>query len=256
MKGSPFAGGTLSGLSHEPSTNQLSFSEKMALVLGDLPEGLGSARVFAPGSKIWERGQAVGSVFFLRRGQVCLLVQDERGHDVITRIVRPGEPFGLTFFNERRRSDPTTSAVAVVRCEVVDIPIEAFRGLLRTSEAAVAGLLCVIADRLAYAEERIRILSNHDAEDRLCALLEQLAMRTGRRSRRAPHLWTLEFTHAELGELAGLSRAHVSVVMGRLRDRALVEYGRSTALLVDVQALADRRKRQTEADRLNPSPEI
>lgn len=143
-----------------------------------------------------------------------------------------------------------------MRCEVIDIPIEAFTGFLRSSEAAVAGLLCALADRLAYAEERVRILSNHDAEDRLCALLEQLAVRSGRQSRRAADLWALEFTHAELGDLAGLSRAHVSVVMGRLREKALVQYSRNTALLVNVQALADRRKRQTEAEHRHPSPEL
>jgi CRP-like cAMP-binding protein len=224
-------------------------NDSHTLALGDLPEGLGSLQVFRRGAKIWESGQTIGSVFFIRRGQVCLVVQDEKGRDVITRIIRPTEPFGLTFFNGQRRSAAVTTAVAAMRCEIVEVSIEAFRAFLRTNDAALTALLSTIADCLAYAEERIRILSNHDAEDRLCALLEQLTVRTGRPSRRVPDLSTLEFTHAELGELAGLSRAHVSVVMGRLRDKALVQYSRSTPLLVNLQALAERRKQALAAGR-------
>lgn len=225
-------------------------------MLGDLPEGLGSIRIVAHKARIWERGHALASIFFLRRGQVCLLVEDERGREVVTRIVRPGEPFGLTVLSEQRRCDAAASAVAAMRCEVLDIPIETFRGFLRSSEAAVAGLLSAVADRLAYSEERIRIMSNHNAEDRLCALLEQLAIRSGRQSRRAPQFSALEFTHAELGDSAGLSRAHVSVLMGRLREKGLVEYSRKTALLVNIQALTDRRKRLIEAEERHLSPEV
>jgi CRP/FNR family transcriptional regulator, cyclic AMP receptor protein len=223
--------------------------EKHGLTLGDIPPGLGSVRSFARGSAVWTVGRALEAVHFLRRGQVFLLVEDERGRDVITRIVRPCEPFGITVFSDQRRQYATTSAIAAMRCEVLVIPLAAFRHFLLTNERAVAALLCTLSERLAYAEERIRILANHDAEDRLCALLQQLAMRGGRVSRRSRDLRALEFTHAELGELAGLSRAHVSLAMAKLRDKGLVEYSRNTPLLVNLPALADRRRRQSEAER-------
>ena len=48
---------------------------------------------------------------------------------------------------------------------------------------------------------------------------------------------TLSVSHKELAHLAGMTRSHVTVTMGRLRRRGLVRYQREGPLRVDVQAL-------------------
>ena len=48
---------------------------------------------------------------------------------------------------------------------------------------------------------------------------------------------TLSLSHNELAQMAGMSRSHVTVTMGRLRSRGLVRYQREGPLRVDVQAL-------------------
>ena len=76
-------------------------------------------------------------------------------------------------------------------------------------------------------------------------MLEQMAARIGRPARDNPDLLRLQLTHADLAKLAGLSRAHVSIMMSRLRDKGLVQYGRSTPLQVNMRALENRRSTRT-----------
>lgn len=206
------------------------------------PDGsLGTLRVYQKGAVIWNRGDRCDSVFFLRRGEVCIVVTDEEGRDVVIRYVRPGEPFGLTCFSARRRESVPTKAVSGMRTEVVEIPCEKFTQFLRQDDAATHALLATLSERLAFAEERLRIVVNHHAEDRLCALLEQMAERSGKPARDNPALFRLQLTHAELAQLSGLSRAHVSIIMARLRENGIVHYGRSAPLQVDTGALKRRR---------------
>ena len=48
---------------------------------------------------------------------------------------------------------------------------------------------------------------------------------------------TLSLSHNELAKMAGMSRPHVTVTLGRLRRRGLVRYRREGPLRVDVPAL-------------------
>ena len=50
---------------------------------------------------------------------------------------------------------------------------------------------------------------------------------------------TVLVSHNELSQLAGMSRPHVTVTMGRLRRRELVRYGREGAVRVEVASLTE-----------------
>src|SRR5947209_1523135 len=115
---------------------------------------LGTVRVHPKNSVIWKRGDPCDSVFFLRRGEVCILVTDDEGRDVVVRYVRPGEPFGLTCFSARRRQAMPATAVCGMRCEVVEIRCEDFTKFLRQNETAAYAMLVTLSERLAFAEER------------------------------------------------------------------------------------------------------
>ena len=48
---------------------------------------------------------------------------------------------------------------------------------------------------------------------------------------------TLSLSHKELARMAGMTRSHVTVTLGRLRRRGLLRYVRQGPLRVDVAAL-------------------
>lgn len=158
------------------------------------------------GRAVWTRGRPLEFIYFLFRGQVRIVVADERGRETVIRIVQIGEPFGLTSLSARRRLLVPTTAVASVRSELIEIPSDE----LTPSCIGMTRLYSPVdhpGERLAFADERLRIFANHGAEDRLCALLEQLSSR-----------W------------------------GDCERRGLVQYRRSSPLLVDTVALARRRE--------------
>jgi CRP-like cAMP-binding protein len=49
----------------------------------------------------------------------------------------------------------------------------------------------------------------------------------------------LPISHEQLAQLAAMSRAHVTVTLGKLRRRGVIRYKRGGPLLVDPSALSD-----------------
>ena len=49
----------------------------------------------------------------------------------------------------------------------------------------------------------------------------------------------MSVSHNDLAQLAGMSRPHVTVTMGRLRRRRLVQYEREGVVRVELAALTD-----------------
>lgn len=210
--------------------------------IGALPPDLSRVRIYEKTAVIWAPENTSNFFYFLRRGQICLVVHDERGHEVIVRIIRPGEPFGFACFAPKRGTLQQTTALAAVRSEVVEIPCDQFIEFTRQSACLTRAVLATAAERLAYSEERIRIMANHNAEDRLCALLDQLGRCHGRPSRGSAEYVRINFTHADLAQLSGLNRPHLSMIMGRLRERGIITYGRNKPLVVNTEALAKRKR--------------
>jgi len=81
-------------------------------------------------------------------------------------------------------------------------------------------------------------MAHRGAEQRLGRLMLRLGtsgVRRGHIDRR--NTVTLSLSHNELAQIAGMSRSHVTVTLGRLRRRGLVRYEREGPLRVDVPAL-------------------
>ena len=94
--------------------------------------------------------------------------------------------------------------------------------------------------RLTDAEHRIEVMAHRGAEQRLGRLLLRLATSRGYKGRIGLRdTVTVSVSHNELAQLAGMSRPHVTVTMGRLRRRRLVQYEREGLVRVEVASLAD-----------------
>jgi CRP/FNR family transcriptional regulator, nitrogen oxide reductase regulator len=186
---------------------------------------------------IFAAGEVLDSLFLLRRGRVSIQIVDSAGHDVVIRVVKPGEIFGFSALCDAGERHACASAIAAVASEIAAMPRPEFTRALKTDPQALFAALAIVSERLSYAEERIRIIADHRAEPRLAALLLQLARRTGYPSSASPNLVRIPGTHAELARMAGLSRTHVSVIMARFRGRQLVHYTRNSHPEIDPAAL-------------------
>src|SRR5207248_2786885 len=97
---------------------------------------------------------------------------------------------------------------------------------------------CTLCFRLTEAEHRVEVFAHRGADQRLGRLMLRLGS-LGSRDRRhdGKDTITLSLSHNDLARMAGMSRSHVTVTLGRLRRRGIVRYRREGPPRVDVPAL-------------------
>jgi len=157
---------------------------------------------------------------------------------VLLRTIEAGQAFGeLCLCTSRARTRGTTAS-ALIACEAIEIKLSQFLGYLRQHREALEALVCTLCSRLTEAEHRVEVFAHRGAEQRLGRLMLRLGS-AGSRDRRLDRkdTVTLSLSHNELARMAGMSRSHVTVTLGRLRRRGLLRYQREGPLRVDVPAL-------------------
>jgi glutaminase len=121
-------------------------------------EGLGAARSFSPGEKIFAAGTPSHSIFFLQSGMVSVKLVD--GVRLATLV--PGTAFGeMALFEKQRTAD--VWADSAVRC--VELPLERFYQFRdnhpQLGEQIMRNLAGLLVRRLGRANRRIDLLSSH-----------------------------------------------------------------------------------------------
>jgi CRP/FNR family transcriptional regulator len=210
------------------------------ITLDHLPRdgSLGRIRRYAKGTHLWESDDAADRVYFLRRGRVAVMTATPEQRPVLLRTVEAKQSLGELCLCTTRTRTRGTTASALIACEAIEIKLRQFLGHLRQSREALEALVCTLCLRLTDAEHRVEVLAHRGAEQRLGRLMLRLGTsgaRDGHVDRRSTV--TLSVSHKELAQIAGMSRSHVTVTLGRLRRRGLVRYAREGPLRVDVPAL-------------------
>ena len=163
-------------------------------------------------------------------------------HDrpVTLRTIEPGDPFGELCLCSVRTGIRGTTACALVASEAFEVKLTNFLSYLHQNRAALDALMFTLCLRLTDAEHRIEVMAHRGADQRLGRLLLRLATSRGRKGRIGRRdAVTVSVSHSELAQLAGMSRPHVTVTMGRLRRRGLVQYNREGPVRVDVASLTE-----------------
>jgi CRP/FNR family cyclic AMP-dependent transcriptional regulator len=200
----------------------------------------GRVRRFAKGAFLWHPDDAADRIYFLRTGRVLLTTARPDERPVALRTIEPGEPFGELCLCTVRPGIRETTACALVKSETLEIKLNHFLGYMRQNRAAVEALMFTLCLRLTDAEHRIEVMAHRGAEQRLGRLLLRLATSRGRKGRVGRgNTVTVPVSHNELAQLAGMSRPHVTVTMGRLRRRKLVRYERESLVRVEVAPLTE-----------------
>ena len=226
---------------HHPFRDHASCTALTELTLKHLANdpSLGRRRRYAKGSDIWSVGDRTDLLYLLGRGQVLILINDTAGHEVIIRVIEPGQPFGELCFCAEHGAVRDNSARAMADCEAVEVDFGRFVKYLQQSKEALSAIVFTLCERLAEAERSIDVLSYRAAEDRLTRLLLQVAKVKGIPSTKHKGEVSLPLSHEDLALMAAMSRPHVTVTMGKLRKRGLVNYGRETQLRVNVEAMLE-----------------
>jgi len=222
------------------------------ITLDHLPRdgSLGRVRRFAKGAYVWQADDTADRIYFLRKGRVVVMTAKPEERPVALRTIEPDQPFGELCLCSVQKGLRGTTACALVASEAFEIKISTFLGHLRQSRASLEALMFTMCLRLTDAEHRIEVMAHRGAEQRLGRLLLRLVTSTGRKPRTGLRdTITVSVSHNELAQLAGMTRPHVTVTMGRLRRRGLVRYEREGLVRVAVTPLTDYLARIVRGER-------
>ena len=212
------------------------------ITLDHLPRdgSLGRVRRFAKGAFVWRPDGAADRIYFLRKGRVVVSTAKPHERPVALRTIEPNQPFGELCLCSVRAGLRGTTACAVVASETFEIRLIQFLNYLRQNRPVIEAMMFTLCLRLTDAEHRIEVMAHRGAEQRLGRLLLRLASSPGRKgSLGMRDTVAVSVSQSELAQLAGMSRPHVTVTMGRLRSRRLVQYERESLVRVDVIGLTE-----------------
>lgn len=187
---------------------------------------------------LYLEGDRSRSVFSCMTGRVRLMITGLDGHEVLTRLVRPGSHFGdvAAITGEPRE----TSAVSLSGGTVAHVPGDRFVEELDRRPELAAEIRRSIAEQLRLTLGRLVSRDSETAPQRTAHTLALLAVEASTDAAELARSSTpdsrpirLEITQHELAEWAGTSRESVCRTLGVLRRRGLVETGRCHVTVLD-----------------------
>ena len=191
-------------------------------------------RGYMPGESIYLTGEAATHLYVVAAGKVKLLRHTLGGQDVLLDIMTPGDFFGtLPNLGETRYPD---SAQAQTACCTLTVSAVDFQHILQRYPSAALHLLEITAARLREAQESIRRLSAHSAEQRVAAILLRLGQKLGEQ-RRDELLIQMPLSRQDIAGMTGTTPETASRILSHFRKSGLIRSGREWIAIRDLHAL-------------------
>jgi CRP-like cAMP-binding protein len=178
-------------------------------------------------------------VFALHSGLVKVVKSLENGKDRITRVLFPGELFGLEALTEN--TYPLT-AVTLRDCEICAASREEFLDFLHSNPDVALGMVRFLVSEVARVRTQVTDMSFKDARMKVATFLLSL-ISSETQAPTETYSLTLPFSRQEISEILELSAETVSRTLSTFRrDQVLEARGRRVTIhdIKKLQAAAHR----------------
>lgn len=165
-------------------------------------------------------GEKGESLYYIIRGTVTVIIEDDEGREMIIAYINDGEFFGeLGIFNE---GDRTRSAWirAKTDCEVAEISYAGFLELWRVYPDILFAIGSQIANRLKKTTRKVGDLAFMDVTGRVAGCLLDLCRQPDAMTH--PDGMQIKVTRQEVGRIVGCSREMVGRVLKDLEEQGLI----------------------------------
>lgn len=190
-------------------------------------------RRYPPKSAIIRQGDRAGELFYIVNGSVTVLLEDDKGHEIVLAYLNPGEFFGeIGLFSE----DTSRSALVRARteCEIAQIAYTKLRGLHDLYPQLITCMTAQLARRLRNTNRKLGDLAFMDVYGRVARTLLDLCDQPDAMSHPAGTL--VRVTRQELARLVGCSREMVGKVLKEMEDNKQVAMNGKNVILLGVNA--------------------
>lgn len=171
-------------------------------------------------STIIYAGDKSDSLYYIVRGSVTVLIEDDEGREMIVAYLNDGD-----FFGEMGLFDQEDSRSAWVRakteCEVAEIGYSKFQEIAEHHPEFVFALSTQMARRLRATTRKVGDLAFLDVTGRVARTLLDLCKEPDAITH--PDGMQIKITRQEIGRIVGCSREMVGRVLKTLEEQGLVE---------------------------------
>lgn len=201
-----------------------------------IPKLRGCARrKFAPGSIVYDRGEATDHVFLVVSGTLRVeQIGPDGGAVFVTSHIADDLVGELCLCEVRLRQE---RAVAVVRAEVVVVRVEDLLDLAARDRDALVGLVEELCHRVDAARRRLGEVGFETGERRIALRVLELALVEGTAVQPGLRALVRRPSQAAIASAAFVSREFTNRVLGELRSLGLVAFERSGPMMVYVERL-------------------
>jgi len=197
------------------------FTAPSAETQGHLDAFLAAAhrRKYPAKSTLIYAGDKSDSIYFILKGTVTVLVEDESGREIIVSYLNRGDFFGeMPLFTDDR---PRSAWVkAKTECEVAELSYAKFKELADKHTQLLYTVGRQMADRLNRTTQKVSDLAFLDVTGRVARTLLELSRQPDAMTH--PDGMQIKITRQEIGRIVGCSREMVGRVLKILVDQGLV----------------------------------
>jgi CRP-like cAMP-binding protein len=196
--------------------------------------GLAHAKSLEPGQSFFTEGEPAEAFFVLTSGRVKLTQLTPEGHQVVLRLIGPGDAFG----GVGAFGDPTypISAEAVEPSIALAWTSTTMRHLLETEPTIAVNAVRFVAGRLHDLQQRYRQAMTERVERRVARALLRLVRDAGRRVDSGVEI-TFPVSRQDIAEMTGTTLYTVSRLLSAWEAQGIVLSGRQHIVLTKPHAL-------------------
>jgi CRP-like cAMP-binding protein len=200
------------------------------LETGDVAAIAGAAqrRRVAKGGAFFHQGTPASALHVLTLGRAKLVQTTAEGHQVLVRIVGPGDMFGGVALLGDAAYPATAEALSA--SEAVAWSGDTLARLMDRFPKLAVNALRVLAGRLQEVQERYRELATERVERRVARAVLRLAGQMGRKEAGGIVI-DIPLSRQDLAELTGTTVYTVSRIVSGWQDRGVVQAGRTRLVI-------------------------
>lgn len=179
-------------------------------------------RRYAAKSNIICAGDRSDSIFFIIKGSVTILIEDEEGREMIVAYLNAGDFFGeLGLFDQIGQAIERSAGVRTkTDCEVAEISYCKFREVTQQEPDILYAIGGQMAERLRNTTRKVGDLAFLDVTGRVARSLLDLCKQPDAMTH--PDGMQIKITRQEIGRIVGCSREMVGRVLKALQEQNLV----------------------------------
>ena len=179
-------------------------------------------RRYTAKSTIIYAGDRCETLFFIVKGSVTILIEDDDGREMIIAYLNAGDFFGEMGLFEKDGAEKERSAWvrAKTACEVAELSYAKFRELTQQDPDILYALGSQMAERLRNTTRKVGDLAFLDVTGRVARTLLDLCKQPDAMTH--PDGMQIKITRQEIGRIVGCSREMVGRVLKALEEQGLV----------------------------------